>query len=279
MSTEIDNFRKAVERFDELLVELEIVDSRLSTGLDNYKNVDNNIDKNMISQKEIIDNINKMQKKANNIIDRIDTLNINTEMINDNTVKVIKKEFGNFDNTIKTTMSNAINSIDLKIFQTQIEGLFASKINTLKNEIKKLEITNVKLKNIKNNMNNSIDDINKISKVVNWKIIVSNVFGGFFFGAIAMSVYGLPLLKKAVFKNEIAAKQKYISERKELKQFYSNSAGVQKFLNQNHISINYGRFTNAKNIPYIAFKKNQLSKIYKIYSSQGHEYIPFAIKK
>jgi len=201
---------------------LENVSDTMNNNYNNYSSLNEDISNSVYSQKELIDGISNLQIKARDIIDNINTLNNNTKSINSNTISTIKKEFEDFDYYIKKTMSTVVNSIDLSTFKRQVENLFNDKISSLESEVRRLNSNNDNLKklnttikstlkNTSNDMYDSIDEFNRLSKVVNWKVIVSVLTGGIFLGALIMGGWGLQFFKNKIFKDE----QMAISEYKE----------------------------------------------------------------
>jgi len=199
---------------------IENISNNLDKNYKNYNSINKDIANNVILQKELIESISHLQIKASDIIDNINTLNSNIKSINNNTINTVRKEFEEFDRQIKSTMSDAINSIDLSTFRKQIQSLFEKKIVSLEAEVERLKNNNNNLKklnvyikktirNEKEDISNSIDEFNRLSKIMNWKVILSVGLGGMFAGAILMMFFGLNIAKKQIFKDELNAIKKY----------------------------------------------------------------------
>lgn len=192
---------------------IENVSDDMSNNYTNYSSLNKDISNSVYSQKELIEGISHLQIRAKTLFDNYNALgNLQKEM-NDNNIIMLKKEFKAFDRQIKDTMSNVVNSIDLTTFRKQVETLFDDKISSLESEVRRLNNNNndleklnstIKstLKTAKNDMDHSINEFNRLLKVVNWKVILSVGFGGMFLGAILMMFFGLNIAKSQIFKDE-----------------------------------------------------------------------------
>ena len=114
--------------------------------------------------------------------------------------KEIRTELEKFNNSINNTINESINNIDISNVSRKIEQLLDDKIKTL-------ELENIRLQNLNNNLekkikanekkvntiisqtdtqvNESIKQFNKMSKVVNWGILASVGGGGLVIGIIS----------------------------------------------------------------------------------------------
>lgn len=204
MSIEIEQFRQSVERFDEIIIELERIDDKLSSNFSGYKLLNENAAEITDSQEDIISSISNLQSKS---VELIDSINLSkkenkkyqksTINLNENAIENLKEEFEKFDKQIQKTMSQTINKIDLSQFRKQVEVLFINKIKKLEVQTSKLEDNNKKFKSAnqefeksftftKNHMNVTIDRFNRMNNILNKKVIVMSVLGGMFFGAFIM---------------------------------------------------------------------------------------------
>lgn len=280
MSADIENFRQAVQRFDELIVELERTDDKLSSNFERYITLSDTLGDSVHNQRGIIEAIDNLMIKGTNIVDNINTLNNNTKTINKNTIDTIKKEFEEFDYHIKKTMSSVVNSIDLSTFKRQVEDLFNDKISSLESEVRRLNSNNndleklnttIKstLKTAKNEMNDSINQFNTLSKVVNWKVIVSVLFGGMFAGALLMMFFGLNIAKSQIFKDEQMAISEYKNKTAEMESKYIAASELEKVAREYEI-----KFIHDKDGKYIlipgkkvenAYKSNTNWQVWKLY--------------
>lgn len=173
---------------------IENLSDSMSENYTNYSSLNEDISNSVYSQKELIEGISNLQIKARTLFDNYQALGKLQKEMNDNNILMLKKEFKDFDRQIKDTMSSVVNSIDLSTFRRQVETLFNDKISNLESEVRRLNSNNndleklnttIKstLKTAKSEMNDSINEFNRLSKVVNWKVILSVAFGGMFAGA------------------------------------------------------------------------------------------------
>jgi len=248
---------------------IENIGDGLSENYEDYNSISEDIANSVSSQKELIESISALQIKASDIIDNINILNNNTKSINNKTISTIKTEFEEFDRQIENTMSSAINSIDLSTFRRQIESLFDKKITSLESEVRRLknnndnfgklnDIVQSNLKNVKSEMSKSINEFNRLAKVVNWKVILSVGFGGIFAGALLMMFFGLDIAKKQVFKDQQTAIQNYKTKTANLEKKYIAASELEKVARK--IGIKY--ITN-KDGRYILMPAKKVKNSYK----------------
>lgn len=280
MSADIENFRQAVQRFDELIVELERTDDKLSSNFERYITLSDTLGDSVHNQRGIIEAIDNLMIKGTNIVDNINTLNNNTKTINKNTIDTIKKEFEEFDYHIQKTMSSVVNSIDLSTFRRQVETLFNDKISSLESEVRRLNSNNNELeklnttikstlKSAKAEMSDSIEDFNRLAKVVNWKVIVSVLLGGMFVGALLMTFFGLNVAKSQIFKDEEMAISEYKEKTASMEAKYIAASELEKVAREYEI-----KFIHDKDGKYIlmpgkkvenAYKSNTNWQVWKLY--------------
>ena len=237
---------------------IENISDGLSENYEDYNSISEDISNSVSSQKELIESISNIQIKANDIVDNINILNNDTKSINSKTIDTIKTEFKEFDRQIENTMSSAINNIDLSTFRKQIESLFDSKITSLESEVRRLknnnndfgklnDIVQSNLKNVKSEMSKSINEFNRLAKVVNWKVILGVGFAGVFAGALLMMFFGLNIAKKQVFKDELTATKSYNDKKNELDSKYANASELEKVAREYGIKLIKGN-EGSKNI-------------------------------
>jgi len=209
MSDDIKNFREAVQKFDELIIDLERVDEKMSDNFKNYHSLNTNFDNVIEEQKLLADNINNIQKESFSTIDIMKSIYTNISMSYSSNISNLKNELESFDKTINKTINKAIDNINISNVIRTIEKLFDDKIKTL-------ELENIRLKNLNNNLekqieknekkvstiisqtntriNDSIERFNKMSKVVNWGILASVGGGGLAVGIIS-TLFLIPYFK------------------------------------------------------------------------------------
>jgi len=240
---------------------IENLSDDMSKNYTNYNSLSEDISNSVYSQKELIEGISHLQIKAKTLFDNYQALGKLQKEMNDNNILMLKKEFKEFDRQIKYTMSSVVNGIDLSTFSLQVETLFNDKISSLESEVRRLNNNNndleklnttIKstLKTAKTEMSDSIEDFNRLVKVVNWKVILSVGFGGMFLGALIMGGWGLQFFKDKIFKDEQIALQELQSVTNNIK-----AGGLEKFVAENKIDIGFGYFNDTKE-PYIYLAPN-----------------------
>lgn len=259
---------------------IENLSDDMSENYQGYNALVNDISDSVVSQKELIEGISHLQMKAKTLFDNYHALgNLQKEM-NDNNIIMLKKEIKDFDRQIKDTMSSVINSIDLSTFRRQVETLFNDKISNLENENRRLSNNNDKLKSLnsdiettlksaKRDMKDSIDDFNRLSKVLNWKVILSVGFGGMFLGAMIMGGWGITFLKDKIFKDEQLAISSYKEKIAEMESKYIAASELEKVAREYEI-----KFIHDKDGKYIlmpgkkvenAYRSNTNWQVWKLY--------------
>ena len=159
---------------------IENVSESMSENYTNLSSINKDISNSVSSQKGLIEGISILQIKSNDIIKNINILS-------NSTLDTIKKEFQDFNYQIKRSMSIVISKIDLSEFQNQVETLFNDKIASLESEARMLKNANDDLEKLNTAISlalrSSIAEFNRLSKVVNWKVISGTLGLGVFMGA------------------------------------------------------------------------------------------------
>lgn len=258
---------------------VENLSDSMTENYTNYSSLNEDMSNSVFSQKELIQGISHLQIKARDIVDNINTLNNNTKSINSNTISTIKKEFEEFDYHIKKTMLNVVNELDLsefrQQFKQQVEELFKDKISALENEVRRLKDGNDYLnklnitilqtaKSTKIEMSDSIKEFNRLSKVVNRKVISFAVFSGIFVGAISMMFFGLNIAKSQIFIDEKIAIEDYNSKTKEMESKYIAANELEKAARKYNV-----QFLENKEGKYIVIQDKNVERSYK--SDEGYQ--------
>jgi len=196
---------------------LENLSDNMNTNYDNYNNIVDNLDNSTEVQKGIIDAISTLQINTQKLFNNHEKLIDTQNEINENSKSTLQREFIKFDAQIKNTMSNVINSIDLFEFRQQVKTLFEEKINSLEKEVVNLHDINTNLeilnnqiisnskaaktemiksiRDTKNEIDNSIKEFNRLSKMVSWEILFVVGFFSMLFGALVACGLDLSIFK------------------------------------------------------------------------------------
>jgi len=191
MSDDIKNFRQAVEKLDEMLIEVSRLDEKVKSNLDTQDN-----------QKEVLQTINTLQMKSNDILNSFNNLSDNIKINNIKTINTLKSDLDNVTKKFNENINEAINNIDINIdvesIKKQIETSLKSSIEkisfselhsamkTLNKETENFNHNNNRLKDIndvyskslkeiakdvKEDINNNINTFNKMRSIVNFNIL------------------------------------------------------------------------------------------------------------
>lgn len=248
---------------------IENLSDSMSENYTNYSSLNEDISNSVYSQKELIEGISNLQIKARTLFDNYQALGKLQKEMNDNNILMLKKEFKDFDRQIKDTMSSVVNGIDLSTFRRQVETLFNEKISNLESEVRRLKSGNDDLKKLnstikstlksaKTEMSDSIEDFNRLAKVVNWKVIVSVLFGGMFAGALLMMFFGLNIAKSQIFKDEQMAISEYKNKTAEMESKYIAASELEKVARKYEI-----KYINNKDGKYILMPGKKVENAYK----------------
>lgn len=208
---DITNLREAIQKYDEILIEVEILNKKLTENFKNYSNIDNQIKDNVDNQNNIIAAINSILEKTVNITEEIDKVSSSSS-------KIFKYQLNGLEAEINKAITTAINSVNTKDFRDKIDRLIDEKIEEIEDSLNKLNTSNKNIKDIKDDLNNIfvdlkdnvnsmskdiktnikkenkeladlISNVNKINKITNIKVIAAAIGFGFIFGAALMFFY------------------------------------------------------------------------------------------
>lgn len=269
--SDIENFRQAVQRLDELLVELERLDDKLSSSFTDYKTLFAELTR----VKDIIQSITLLQGKSVDIIDKINAVAKNTQALNDNTIITLKRELSSFKTEIgqivdyfDRSVKTAINNIDFSKFENQVEAAFETKVKEIGQHTELLDAQTARfaainrtlettLTKIGQSTKNSIEQFEQQAKTLPLYILALVSVISFILGMAAFMYIGIDTFKAQVFKSELAAENAYKQKIAEVDEALKSSDGVQKFLTKNAIVAEFNVFSDTK-APYVAFKKDAI---------------------
>ena len=247
---------------------IENVSDDMSNNYTNYNSSSEDISNSVSSQKELIEGISHLQIKAETLfVNYQDLGNLQKEM-NDHNILMLEDKFKAFDKQIKGTMLSVVNDIDLSTFRQQVETLFNDKISPLESEVIRLNSNNNDLEQLNNTikstlktakaeMSNSIEDFNRLAKVVNWKMIISVLFGGIFVGALLMMFFGLSIARSQVFKDEQMAISEYKNKTAAMESKYIEASELEKVAREYEI-----KFIHNKDGKYILMPGKKVENAY-----------------
>ncbi len=230
MSDDIKNFREAVEKFDELLLNLDVLDDKLSSNISNYVSTSENISTSTSQQKNIIEAISNLQIETKNLIDNFNEID-----------KTIYTKINDFVTELEYTLNNSINKIDMSKLSNKIERILEDDIVNLKINIQDLKNINIDFKEADRNLKTISNNVVKQSQIIkhttdkfNIQINKINRYFAFVFigigtiiGALLMGSFGLKFLENRMFRNEQIAIQQYLDEKNQLETTYANASKLE----------------------------------------------------
>ena len=189
--------------------------------------------------------------------------------------KKFEKEFDT--STIEKAVNTAVNQNITRIVATVNKSL-----DDAKQVITKTEANNAYMaaiaeqnKDVVNSFNNLFDGFNK--KLL-FGIAVGCLLTGVGVGAVGGVFMADTIAKEYLHKDLVISKIAYDEKLEELKEVYKKSNGLEKFVQDNNILVNYGLF-NDTTIPYIQFKIRQLNTATNVtFDRDGSRYIAFKQK-
>jgi len=259
MSSEIENFRAAVAKFDELQIELETIQESLERNFSHYKDISMISSNNIHEFQSLLKSINTLQINANNIVENsLEKANLFGANIQDEYGKLyvtIYKQVKELKDNINMMVNDAIKNIEIdtkgfeKIINKKLQAFDASKVDAAIKEVHDglfyLNIISKRMAEKEKGINTAIDNINN----ANFNLSLFTLMGSLGLGLI-LGVGISTLLKIDIFadyyfskydeKQEILdANFKIVNKR------VDKLNDLSKWLLRNEIQIEYGRFKDS----------------------------------
>jgi len=193
MSNEIKNFREAIERFDEILIDLGVVSQNMNERFSDYRNV---IDASIILH-DILESLQALQnnaKKSNkDAVQQTEKLQTALGKNYRDEYSQTKKDFNELFNNINKAINNLQNDINTKIHHAA-DNVDLSEINKI---TVKLQLAINQLNDKASQINEATNKFNTINRSVSLSLAIMLIFiglvGGFsaatFFKITALSDY------------------------------------------------------------------------------------------
>jgi len=133
MSDEIKKFREAVEKFDEIQADLEVLKDQLDSSFDNYKNISDNSSETVDRLSKILQSINALQINTQSFISETTEKSEQIKNTIDNFLEVglkrkVENNFSLLLNDINTLIMDFKRSTEKRIFNSE-SGLEIKKLN------------------------------------------------------------------------------------------------------------------------------------------------------
>lgn len=205
--------------------------------------------------------------------------------VKDTVTSVINTMQGNFKKFEKefdtSTIEKAVN-IALKQNITRLTSTVNKSLDDAKQVIVKTEANNARLMDIAKQNETVVKSFNTLFDGFNKKVLFGVGIGCLVFGiglGIAGGIYiAEPIIKEYLYKELITSKLNYDEKLFELKEVYKNSQGLEKFVQDNNINLNFGIYKDTTT-PFISFKIKQLDTTPNVYFDRdGSRYLGFKQK-
>ena len=259
MSSEIENFRAAVAKFDELQIELETIQESLERNFSHYKDISMISSNNIHEFQSLLKSINTLQINANNIVENsLEKANLFGANIQDEYGKLyvtIYKQVKELKDNINMMVNDAIKNIEIdtkgfeKIINKKLQAFDASKVDAAIKEVHDglfyLNIISKRMAEKEKGINTAIDNINN----ANFNLSLFTLMGSLGLGLI-LGVGISTLLKIDIFADyyfsKYDEKQEVLdSNIKNLDKKIDKLSKLNQWLLINGIEISYGRFSDS----------------------------------
>jgi len=259
MSSEIENFRAAVAKFDELQIELETIQESLERNFSHYKDISMISSNNIHEFQSLLKSINTLQINANNIVENsLEKANLFGANIQDEYGKLyvtIYKQVKELRDNINIMVNDAIKNIEIdtkgfeKIINKKLQAFDASKVDAAIKEVHDglfyLNIISKRMAEKEKGINTAIDNINN----ANFNLSLFTLMGSLGLGLI-LGVGISTLLKIDIFADyyfsKYDEKQEVLdSNIKNLDKKIDKLSKLNQWLLINGIEISYGRFSDS----------------------------------
>jgi DNA repair exonuclease SbcCD ATPase subunit len=284
MSNEIQNFRQAVEKFDELLVDLETVEKRLSENFSNYKTISEISKESTERFIDALKELNDMRLAVGSTLKSLRGLHDKIESSNAEINRKLKSSFTNLASEIDSVVQDAIKAvhIDAKEIEKIIDEKLVKSVNTL---IDKLDsdidsVTNdidrvvVEAKDTAKWARATIKQSEQESKLIRKKaddladalaefdkIRKTRILGWFGGGVLAGAIIAAAIL--TFFKIDAISDYYFSSYEKRLSDLQKQNQavaaevarlrGLSRFLHDHNVKVGYGLFSDTKE-PFLSLR-------------------------
>lgn len=198
----------------------------------------------------------------------------------------VSKQALNELQVIRNELSGVANNIDFSIIKEKIKTAvgdsFANQVEFLNKTSTQTAVISKKMHEVAAANDQAISNFNQMIKSFNLKLLIGVGVGcllvGVGIGAVG-GVYATDRIAKEYLHNDLVmSKTAYEEKLEELKEVYRNSQGLEKFVQENNILVNYGIFKDTTT-PYVYFKIKQLETAPNLmFDRDGNRYIAFKQK-
>ena len=270
MSSEIENFRAAVAKFDELQIELEAIHESLEKNFSHYKDVSMVSTHNIHEFKSLLKSINTLQINATNIVEnsfeKANLFGANIQAKNDKLYTDINKELKRLYFTVYEQMEDlrdiinmrvneAVKNVEIdtdgfeKIINEKLRAFDASKVNEAIKEVHNglfyLNIISKRMAEKEEGINAAIDNINDANFNLSLFTLMGSLGLGLIFGVILSTVFKIDIFADYYFSKYDEKQEIIDSNIKTINKRIDHLNALNQWLLNNNIEINYGQFKDS----------------------------------
>jgi hypothetical protein len=268
MSSEIENFREAVAKFDELQLELESIKEILESNFSNYQNISRVSNKNINDFESILKSINTLQINATNTVEnsleKANQFKGKIEEQNQELYRNIYKQLTMLKEGLNSIINDAVSKVEIdtngfeKIINKKLQEFDISKVDEAIKEVHHglfyLNLISKRMAEKEEGINTAIDNINDANFNLSLFTLMSSLGLGLIFGIVLSTVFQIEIFSDYYFSKYDEKQEVLDSNVKGLSKEIDKLNDLNKWLLKNKIEIKYGQFKDS-NQHYILLKK------------------------
>jgi hypothetical protein len=259
MSSEIENFREAVAKFDELQLELESINEILESNFSNYQNISMVSNKNIDDFQSILKSINTLQINATNTVEnsleKANQFKGKIKEQNQELYRNIYKQLTMLKEGINSIINDAVSKVEIdtngfeKIINKKLQAFDISKVDDAIKEVHHglfyLNLISKRMAEKEEGINAAIDNINNANFNLSLFTLMGSVGLGLLFGIIISTVFKIDFFSDYYFSKYDEKQEILDSNLKAVSKKINKLNKLDQWLLKNNIEINHGRFSDS----------------------------------
>lgn len=272
MSSEIENFREAVAKFDELQIELESINESLEKNFSNYKEISMVSSNNIHEFQALLKSINTLQINANNIVEnsleKANLFEANIQADHERLYATVYRQMIELKKSINMMVNESVKTIEIdtdgfeKIINEKLQGFDTSKVDAAIKEVANglfyLNLISKRMAEKEEGINSAINNINDANFNLSLFTLIGSLGLGLILGFIISTVFQIDIFSDYYFSKYDEKQEVLDSNIKTINKKIDHLNALNQWLLKNDIEINYGRFKNSND--YYIFLKDEDSK-------------------
>jgi hypothetical protein len=268
MSSEIENFREAVAKFDELQIELESIKESLESNFSNYQNISKISNKNINDFQSILKSINTLQINATNTVEnsleKANQFKGRIEEKNQELYRNIYKQLTMLKEGLNSIINDAVSKVEIdtdgfeKIINKKLHAFDISKVDDAIKEVHHglfyLNLISKRMAEKEEGINTAIDNINNANFNLSLFTLIGSLGLGVIFGIAISSIFQINTFSDYYFSKYDEKQEILDSNLKDVSKRINKLNQLSQWLLKNEIEIDYGQFQDSKR-HYILLKK------------------------